>query len=112
MYNKKIIIIIILSFSIRFIFLFSFYNQFLNIVDEQHYNKLAISLLERGEFGWAPGHLTAIRPPLYPAFLALVYKIFGPENYNAVRVMQIFLSNFELIFTPRTEFRAFPVCIH
>ncbi len=84
--------ILIINFAIKILLLSKFYNQPLNIVDEQHYNTLALSILERGEFGWGPGHPTAIRPPLYPAFLALVYKIFGPENYNAVRLVQIFLS--------------------
>ena len=88
-----------LYFLLLFYFLLSlclfrsfFINQPLNIVDEKHYNRLALSILERGEFGWRPGHLTAIRPPLYPAFLALIYKVFGPESYNAVRLIQIFLS--------------------
>ena len=88
----KIFHILIINFTIKILLLIKFYNQPLNIVDEQHYNKLALSILKRSEFSWAPGHLTAIRPPLYPAFLALVYKIFGPENYNAVRLVQIFLS--------------------
>ena len=88
----KIFHILIINFVIKILLLSKFYNQPLNIVDEQHYNTLALSLLQRGEFGWGPEYLTAIRPPLYPAFLALVYKIFGPENYNAVRIIQIFLS--------------------
>ncbi|AEH45601.1 glycosyl transferase family 39 [Thermodesulfatator indicus DSM 15286] len=89
---KKLILLIFLALLLRLLFLPLFIHQPLNIVDEQHYNKLALAILERGEYGWAPGKPTAIRPPLYPAFLAGVYKVFGPENYNAVRVIQIFLS--------------------
>ncbi|WP_181494269.1 ArnT family glycosyltransferase [Thermosulfuriphilus ammonigenes] len=89
--NIYFLLLFYLLFSFCIFYLF-FINQPLNIVDEQYYNKLALSILERGEFGWRPGHLTAIRPPLYPVFLALIYKVFGPENYNAVRLIQIFLS--------------------
>ncbi len=90
--KNRLILLFFIALVLKASFLFIFYNQPLNIVDEQHYNDLALSILNRGEFGWAPGHLTAIRPPLYPAFLALVYKIFGPENHNAVRLAQIFIS--------------------
>jgi len=90
--RKPLVFLLFAAFGLRLLLLPLFWHQPLNIVDEQHYNKLALAILERGEFGWAPGRPTAIRPPLYPAFLALVYKFLGAENYNAVRIIQIFLS--------------------
>ena len=89
---NRLLTVIFFAFLVRLSLIPFFYNQPLNIVDEQHYNSLSLSLLERGEFGWKPGRLTAIRPPLYPAFIYIIYKIFGPNNYNAVRLLQLFLS--------------------
>ena len=62
------------------------------IIDEQHYAQLARSLLNGEGFAWAPGQPTSIRPPLYPAFLASIWSIFGQGNYQAVRVAQVLLS--------------------
>ncbi len=88
----KLLFVLAAALLLRLALLPLFWDQPLNIVDEQHYNRLALAILERGEFAHFPGKPTAIRPPLYPAFLAGVYKVFGAENYNAVRVIQIFIS--------------------
>jgi 4-amino-4-deoxy-L-arabinose transferase-like glycosyltransferase len=63
-----------------------------NIWDERDYNVLAINLVEHGEFAFTPGRLTSLRPPLYPAVVAGTYWLFGLENYQAVRLLQIGLS--------------------
>jgi 4-amino-4-deoxy-L-arabinose transferase-like glycosyltransferase len=62
------------------------------ISDEKDYNVLAINLLQHAEFSFTPGHPTALRPPLYPALVAGVYGLFGVENFQAVRLIQIGLS--------------------
>jgi 4-amino-4-deoxy-L-arabinose transferase-like glycosyltransferase len=62
------------------------------IVDEQQYRQIGLSLLAGNGFGWGPGALTSIRPPLYPALLAAVWGIFGPNNLQVVRVLQIILA--------------------
>jgi hypothetical protein len=36
--------------------------------------------------------LTSIRPPLYPALVAGIYRVCGVQDYQAVRAMQIVLS--------------------
>ncbi len=89
---KRNIFFLLLFCFYRLFFFFIFQHQTLSIVDEQQYNKLALCILNSGEFGWRHGHLTAIRPPLYPVFLFLTYKLFGANNYNVVRVIQIFIS--------------------
>ena len=91
-FKKRLISLLVLVFLFKIFLFFVFCDQPLNIVDEHHYNKLALSLFERGEFGWAPGKLTAIRPPLYPAFLCVIYRIFGPNSHNWVRFIQILIS--------------------
>lgn len=62
------------------------------VVDAQDYNHLALGLLERGEFVDQHGRLTSLRPPLYPAMIAAIYRVFGSENYAAVRAVQSLLS--------------------
>jgi 4-amino-4-deoxy-L-arabinose transferase-like glycosyltransferase len=60
--------------------------------DEREYSALAVSLVERGEFALKPGQLTSARPPLTSAMIAGVYRLFGLENYQAVRLLQIGLN--------------------
>jgi 4-amino-4-deoxy-L-arabinose transferase-like glycosyltransferase len=67
-------------------------DQPLHIVDERAYNTLAVNLVEHGEFAFTPGTPATLRPPLYPVFVAGVYRVFGIENYQAVRLVQALLS--------------------
>jgi 4-amino-4-deoxy-L-arabinose transferase-like glycosyltransferase len=64
----------------------------LTIVDEQHYQTLALNLSRGYGFAWEPGKLTSLRPPLYPAFVAFVWTLTGTESVLYVRGLQIFLS--------------------
>src|SRR5262245_26684557 len=61
-----------------------FANEPIHIWDEKDYNPLAINLVEHGEFAFTPGTPTSLRPPLYPALVAGVYRLFGLENFAAV----------------------------
>src|SRR3954452_7665949 len=65
-----------------------FQDKPIHIWDEQDYNTLAVNLLRSGEFAFTPGTPTSLRPPLYPALVAGVYRLFGPENFQAVRLLQ------------------------
>lgn len=49
---------------------------------------MAVNLVEHGEYSLVAGHPCSARPPLYPAFLAGIYKLFGVENFFAVRIVQ------------------------
>ena len=89
---KGLIVLFVISTIIRAILFCLTCHQPLNIVDEQHYNRLAMSIIQRGEFAHFPGHPTASRPPLYPFFLAVLYKIGGLECWNIVRVVQVIIS--------------------
>jgi len=62
------------------------------IVDEQHYSRLASNLLAGNGFASGAGQLTSIRPPLYPGFLAAVWSVAGPLNFQAVRICQCILA--------------------
>ena len=69
-----------------------FAGQTLHIEDEQDYNQLACNLVQHGEFAFEPGVPTSLRPPLYPVVVAGVYRLFGLENYQTVRLVQAILS--------------------
>jgi 4-amino-4-deoxy-L-arabinose transferase-like glycosyltransferase len=64
----------------------------ISIWDERDYAALAVNIAERGEFALRPGVPTSIRPPLYPALVAGVYRISGLENYRAIRLLQAAIS--------------------
>ena len=68
-----------------------FYGQPLEISDERDFNAIAVSLATTGEFAEG-GVRSSMRPPLYPAFVAAVYMLFGLENYQAVRMVQAILG--------------------
>lgn len=64
----------------------------LHITDAKSFNDIAVQLAERGEFATSPGRPTSLRPPLYPAFLAAIYRACGVENFDAVRAVQALLG--------------------
>lgn len=89
---KKFLIILfifILAFSLRFIYVTK--DEVGIEQDEIQYDTLAMQLLETKSYGTQEGQPTALRPPLYAAFLAIIYKVFG-HSYFAVRLIQAILG--------------------
>jgi 4-amino-4-deoxy-L-arabinose transferase-like glycosyltransferase len=62
------------------------------LADATDYHHLALSLLDNGSYSAPGGEATAFRPPVYPAFLALMYAIFGKGNLLAVAIVQALLG--------------------
>lgn len=60
--------------------------------DEWDFNKLALNLVRTGDYALEPGKPTSLRPPFYAFFVAGIYKIAGEQNFQAVRLVQIFLN--------------------
>lgn len=56
--------------------------------DAIDYQGLASRLATTGAYTSAKGNLISLRPPLYPAIVAVTYGIAGIENDNAVRAIQ------------------------
>jgi len=70
-----------------------------HVDDELAHVRLATNLVEHGEYTFNPdGELTSLRPPLYPAFVAAIFKIAGVNNFQAVRFVQAILSLFTVVF--------------
>lgn len=84
-----------------------FHGEPLYIDDERSYASIAWHLATTGEFAFAPGQLTSLRPPLYPGLVAVVYAICGVENYTAVRVLQAVLSLLTVVIVHRMAQTAF-----
>ncbi|MBO0910685.1 MAG: glycosyltransferase family 39 protein [Acidobacteria bacterium] len=77
---------------LRLIFLFRFPAV---VSDSFVYGDIAKNWLEHGVFGLSGPQAvspTYIRLPGYPAFLALIFKIFGMEHYRAALFLQIFVD--------------------
>jgi 4-amino-4-deoxy-L-arabinose transferase-like glycosyltransferase len=62
------------------------------IIDEEQFVQLAGNVLHGNGLAWEPGQPTSIRPPLYPAFLAGIWAVFGEGNFQAVRVVQCVIA--------------------
>jgi len=90
--RRLLLLILGLGFLVRLVFLYTTQNTGLMIVDEQHYHTLALSLLHGEGLAWEPGRLTSARPPLYPAFMALIWVITGTESVLTIRMVQILLA--------------------
>jgi 4-amino-4-deoxy-L-arabinose transferase-like glycosyltransferase len=62
--------------------------------DQLVYNQLAVNVLQKKGFSQSvePPYKPSIqRTPAYPLFLAAIYVLFGSDNYEAVRIIQIIL---------------------
>jgi 4-amino-4-deoxy-L-arabinose transferase-like glycosyltransferase len=86
------LLIVTAGIVVRALLLGWFQGEPLHIDDEWSYHSIARNLVQQGEFAETPGVPTSLRPPLYPAVVAAVYRGFGLENYQAVRVLQAALS--------------------
>lgn len=80
------------SLLLRLVVALAFGDREPTIVDAHDYNRLATALVETGEYVTESGAPSSLRPPLYPAVLAGVYRVLGVHNYLAVAVLQALLS--------------------
>lgn len=87
-----LLLILLVGGGLRLVLWTSFAEQPLYIDDERDYNRLACNLVRYGEFAFEAGQPTSLRPPLYPMVVAGIYRLFGVENYQAVRLFQAILS--------------------
>ncbi len=69
--------------------------------DSGSYNNYALSILGQSDWLTNPSFFGNSREPMYPMFLALVYSLFGKGNFNAVYIIQAFMSVFTLYYIYR-----------
>jgi 4-amino-4-deoxy-L-arabinose transferase-like glycosyltransferase len=90
--HRALLAILAIGLVVRLALLAASTPLTLRIVDEQHYATLAANVLGGDGFAWGPGQPTSMRPPLYPFFVALVWRVWGSESLQAIRGVQILLS--------------------
>ncbi|MDO4569229.1 MAG: glycosyltransferase family 39 protein [Planctomycetia bacterium] len=86
-----LVVILLVGLFFRLALLCCMEGEKLEIVDETHYNALALELHDSGCYA-SDARLVSLRPPLYPWAVSEIYRVFGAENFLAVRVFQIILS--------------------
>lgn len=80
------------AFALRLFFVFRFPGV---VTDSLVYGDIAKNWLQHGIFGLSGINEvspTYIRLPGYPAFLALIFTIFGIEHYRAALLVQVFVD--------------------
>jgi hypothetical protein len=90
--NKLFFLLVTLAaLALRLLFIFRFPHV---AGDTFTYGDIAKSWLNHGVYGLSSPSLrpTLIRLPGYPAFLAVMFSIFGQEHYRAVMIAQAFLD--------------------
>ena len=91
--NSRVFLLATLAgLALRLLFLFSCSR----VTDDSHfYADIAKNWLQHGVYGLTDNGViipTLTRLPGYPAFLAVVFAIFGADHYRAVFVIQIFVD--------------------
>ncbi len=85
---RPLVLILVLGGICRLLLWVWFEGSPLQVWDERDYDLLAKNIVTYGEFSFTPGTPISLRPPLYPAFVAGIYTIFGLESFQAVRLIQ------------------------
>lgn len=105
MAKKRLIVFILLvnilfSFLIKLCFILHYKNQLTLASDDLNYIKSAVVLLHKGVFTFHNfNEPTVFVTPLFPLFLAGVFKVFGwgLTGLQAVRILQAVLSSFTVL---------------
>lgn len=92
--EQRVLLLAVIGIGIviRLVLIYATRETGLMIEDEQHYHTLALNILHGHGFAWEPGHLTSMRPPLYPAFMAAVWAATDTDSVLTVRAAQIVIA--------------------
>ena len=103
--DKNLIPILILALVIRLIIVANTSMDPAEGGDAFQYDQIALSLKNGDGYSFL-GETTALRAPVYPVFLAIIYKIFG-YNYLVVKIFQCFIEIVTMIVCYKTIFENF-----
>ncbi|MEW6088111.1 MAG: glycosyltransferase family 39 protein [bacterium] len=97
--NYWFLLILSLAFLLRFLYIY-YFTGFYSSPESHGYflEQVGYNLSQGGGYGSNPDAPTAKKPPLYPAFIALIYLFFG-HNFAMARIGHIFLAVLTCIFT-------------
>lgn len=90
--NKKLTLIFFLALLMRMAYIAIVPPRPMTIDDSSQWNNTALHFFRGEGFLTCTEDMDAKRPPLYPLFLAANYRVFGKENFIAVKMTQAFLG--------------------
>jgi len=99
---------ILLIGAVRFFLFFNIYQQDPSLIidpDTLSYLHLSESIYERGAYERVEGIPEAHRPPLYPAYLAVNYTVFGKANLLAPVLLQQLMTLLTALMTAYLAYR-------
>lgn len=96
--KRNLLFILSFFFLIRILYIWFLGSQDPNIGDGITYNNYALAILNQPDWLTNPIFHGNNREPGYPIFLALIYKIFGPENLFPVYFFQVLLNTFTIYY--------------
>lgn len=111
---KNKILSLILFFSFAAGLVYSFYFRIMPTVDAQHYDTVAMNILEKGEYksdlskSYEFDLALFLSGPGYEFFLAGIYYFFG-HNYEVVWIIQALLHALSVFFLFKVCQRLFPI---
>lgn len=103
-------IFIIISFFLKLYLIFAEGNNLTLFSDDLNYIKSAVALVKKGIFVfWEYNEPTVFVTPVYPFFLAGIFKLFGYEftGFQVARIIQAVLSSITIILVFLTGKRLF-----
>lgn len=101
-----ILIVMIVAFFLRMFYVFTLEIDRFYFDYSLQFHEMAVSFLD-GKGFMTGGEYLAFRMPVYPLFLAGMYRLFGVQELLWVRVVQSALSALTILFMYLTAARAF-----
>ncbi|HHY23177.1 MAG TPA: glycosyltransferase family 39 protein [Clostridiaceae bacterium] len=95
-----LILFILVSFSIKLYLIFTEGNNLTLFSDDLNYVKSAVAMVKKGIFVfWEYNEPTVFITPVYPFFLAAIFKIFGYgfTGFQIARIAQAVLSSITIV---------------
>lgn len=90
--RKQLALVLVAGALLRVAMAFAFGQSAPVITDAKDYDRLAVGLVETGAYVDESGRLTSLRPPLFAAVAAQIFRLVGTENYLAVSLFQALVS--------------------
>lgn len=90
--HKTVLLLLTVFFALRIVVIALWGYPDVNIADATSFNGYASAIIQNRDWLTNPDFYGAFRAPLYPIFVAAVYRIFGFANLFAVYVLQAFIS--------------------
>lgn len=115
----SLLAVLVIGLALRVLVAAWLHGEPLYVWDERDYDMLAVNLVRHAEFAFESGQPVAIRPPLYPVLVAIVYHLTGEHNFTAVRLLNAALGAFTVyivfllgrrIYEEKTAIAAAAIC--